>query len=178
MAGDSTWPAEIIAARSRVIIDNDFSGDPDGLVQLAHHLLSPSVDVRLVIGSHLREGDPWDPTPDTADRAAVAAGRIAEMTNRTDVAVVAGSNRALVDRATPAVRPRHKPSPIGPLRRSLESSSRHRAGCAAMRRRPTPWPSSSTCCPMMRSVGTRLVGWWNWSGATATTLAAALSARR
>jgi purine nucleosidase len=101
MAGDSAWPAEIIAARSRVIIDNDFSGDPDGLVQLAHHLLSPSVDVRLVIGSHLREGDPWDPTPDTADRAAVAAGRIAEMTNRPDVAVVAGSNRALVDRATP-----------------------------------------------------------------------------
>jgi hypothetical protein len=24
--------------RIRVIIDNDFSGDPDGLVQLAHHV--------------------------------------------------------------------------------------------------------------------------------------------
>lgn len=31
------------APRMRVIIDNDFSGDPDGLFQLAHHLLSPSV---------------------------------------------------------------------------------------------------------------------------------------
>jgi purine nucleosidase len=101
MVGDDAWPAGNISARSRVIIDNDFSGDPDGLVQLAHHLLSPSVDVRLVIGSHLREGDAWDPTSDTADRAAVAAARIAEMTNRTDVPVVAGSNRALVDRTTP-----------------------------------------------------------------------------
>lgn len=38
-------------ARARVIIDNDFGGDPDGLFQLAHHLLSPSVDVRGVIAS-------------------------------------------------------------------------------------------------------------------------------
>ena len=37
--------------RMRVIIDNDFAGDPDGLLQLAHHLLSPSVDIRAVIGS-------------------------------------------------------------------------------------------------------------------------------
>lgn len=40
-------------ARYRVIIDNDFSGDPDGLFQLAHHLLSPSVEVRGIIGSPL-----------------------------------------------------------------------------------------------------------------------------
>jgi purine nucleosidase len=39
-------------ARSRVIIDNDFGGDPDGLFQLAHQLLSPSVEVRGIIGSH------------------------------------------------------------------------------------------------------------------------------
>jgi len=30
-----------IGARARVIIDNDFAGDPDGLFQLAHHVLSP-----------------------------------------------------------------------------------------------------------------------------------------
>jgi purine nucleosidase len=39
--------------RARVIIDNDFGGDPDGLFQLAHHLLSPSIEVRGIIGSHL-----------------------------------------------------------------------------------------------------------------------------
>jgi hypothetical protein len=37
--------------RLRVIIDNDFAGDPDGLLQLAHHLLSPGGDPR---GDRLR----------------------------------------------------------------------------------------------------------------------------
>lgn len=39
--------------QARVIVDNDFSGDPDGLFQLAHHLLCGSVDISLIIGSHL-----------------------------------------------------------------------------------------------------------------------------
>ncbi|MBT0669143.1 nucleoside hydrolase [Novosphingobium profundi] len=40
-------------AQARVIIDNDFAGDPDGLFQLAHHLLSPSLDIPLLVSSHL-----------------------------------------------------------------------------------------------------------------------------
>lgn len=40
-------------ALARVIIDNDFAGDPDGLFQLAHHLLSPSVRIPMIISSHL-----------------------------------------------------------------------------------------------------------------------------
>lgn len=46
--------------RLRVVSDNDYSGDPDGLYQLVHLLLSPSIDVRAVIGSHLAPGDPFD----------------------------------------------------------------------------------------------------------------------
>lgn len=38
---------------ARVIVDNDFAGDPDGLFQLAHHLLCRSVEIPLIIGSHL-----------------------------------------------------------------------------------------------------------------------------
>ena len=38
--------------RARVIIDNDFGGDPDGLFHLAHHLMSPSNEVRAIICSH------------------------------------------------------------------------------------------------------------------------------
>jgi len=38
---------------TRLIIDNDFAGDPDGLFQLAHHILCPSVDIALIVGSHL-----------------------------------------------------------------------------------------------------------------------------
>ncbi len=42
-----------VIPRMRVIIDNDLGGDPDGLFQLAHHLLSPSVEIRGIIASHL-----------------------------------------------------------------------------------------------------------------------------
>lgn len=38
---------------ARVILDNDFAGDPDGLFQLAHHVLCRSVAIPLIIGSHL-----------------------------------------------------------------------------------------------------------------------------
>jgi inosine-uridine nucleoside N-ribohydrolase len=85
----------------RVVVDNDFSGDPDGLVQLAHHALSPSVDLRLVIGSHLRKGDPFDPSDVTADRAATLAGEVLELAGRGDVPVLAGSNVGMTDPATP-----------------------------------------------------------------------------
>src|SRR5690606_19340335 len=51
------WP---IHSRARVIIDNDFGGDPDGLYQLAHHLLSPAVEVRGVIASGHYEAGFYD----------------------------------------------------------------------------------------------------------------------
>ena len=39
----------IVKPRMRVIIDNDLGGDPDGLFQLAHHVLSPSVEIRGIM---------------------------------------------------------------------------------------------------------------------------------
>src|SRR6187455_804238 len=51
------FPDSLVKPRMRVIIDNDFGGDPDGLYQLVHHLLSPSVEIRAIIGSHLKPGD-------------------------------------------------------------------------------------------------------------------------
>ena len=39
--------------RYSVIIDNDFCGDPDGLFQLVHHVLSSSCDIKGIIGAHL-----------------------------------------------------------------------------------------------------------------------------
>jgi inosine-uridine nucleoside N-ribohydrolase len=84
----------------RVISDNDYCGDPDGLVQLAHHLLSPSVDMRFVVGSIVA---PYDPSfsPTSADASVAAATRVAELAGRSDVAIVAGSNRALEQRDRP-----------------------------------------------------------------------------
>lgn len=86
--------------RVRVISDNDYSGDPDGLAQLAHHALSPSVELSLVIGSHLRPGDPFDPSGASADNAAAIARGILERCARTDVPVLAGANAA--DEPSPA----------------------------------------------------------------------------
>jgi hypothetical protein len=54
----------------RVILDNDFAGDPDGLFQLAHHVLSRSVSIPLIIGSHLPAGfSNGHEAQDLADRA-------------------------------------------------------------------------------------------------------------
>lgn len=39
--------------RYSVIIDNDFMGDPDGLFQLAHHVLSSSCEIKGIVGAHL-----------------------------------------------------------------------------------------------------------------------------
>lgn len=66
-------------ARFRVIVDNDLSGDPDGLFQLAHQLLSPSVVVPLIVGSHLPVGDGLDASDHQAGNAAVKAGEVVEI---------------------------------------------------------------------------------------------------
>jgi len=86
----------------RVIIDNDFSGDPDDLYQVVHHVLSPAVEVRAIIASHLAEGEPHQPTPFTA---ANARRRLEELfavvgLDASD-RIFQGSDDALVERATP-----------------------------------------------------------------------------
>jgi inosine-uridine nucleoside N-ribohydrolase len=92
----------LIEPRYRVISDNDYSGDPDGLFQLVHLLLSPSVDVRGVIGSHLAPGDVFDPSENTALNALHETRRVIELLgSRRDIEAVAGSDRGLADTRTP-----------------------------------------------------------------------------
>lgn len=89
--------------RIRIISDNDYSGDPDGLVQLAHHLLSPSCDLRAVIGSHLRAGD--DAWLSNGHTASDAVAKVVEMLNITKVDVnfeiLEGSNFAMASHREP-----------------------------------------------------------------------------
>jgi hypothetical protein len=65
-------PAQTIrqGLKARVIIDNDFAGDPDGLVALAHHLLSPAVRCPLITTSALDAG--------LARMGGLAAGKTAQ----------------------------------------------------------------------------------------------------
>ncbi len=100
-----SWPwmtAEPAAPRLRVIVDNDFAGDPDDLYQLAHHLLSPSVDIRGIVCSHLRVGDPFYAGDDSADEAVRVVERLA-VAMGVDLAdtVFAGSNAALCSASEP-----------------------------------------------------------------------------
>ena len=71
-----TSSTAVVAPRMRVIVANDFSGDPDGLFQLVHLLLSPSVEIRAIIGSHLRVGDGFDRSITQADNAAKKAREV------------------------------------------------------------------------------------------------------
>lgn len=78
--------------RMRVISDNDYAGDPDGLVQLAHHALSPSVDLCGVISSHLAPGDPFDDSGWSAAHGASAAQQVLDLLGLGgSVPVVAGA---------------------------------------------------------------------------------------
>lgn len=102
--GQAPWAGiDTTAPRARVIVDNDFSGDPDDFFQLVHHLLSPSVEIPLVVASHLRPDDPMDPSGRSARNAARIATEICELLGLGDVQelVVTGADAALVDRRTP-----------------------------------------------------------------------------
>lgn len=106
--GESPWQAipPAGAPRARVIIDNDFSGDPDDLYQLVHHLLSPSVSIPLVVASHLRPGDHFDPSDRQAQNAAAVVRDVfARMGLTSTEVIVTGSDEPLADRSTPRPAP-------------------------------------------------------------------------
>ncbi len=91
--------------KMRVIMDNDFAGDPDGLFSLAQLLMSPSVDVRAVIGSHLHINENWTAKGEPSAATAVSNAKVLmEKLGKEGVCpVVAGSETALVDTLTPIV---------------------------------------------------------------------------
>ena len=92
----------LVSPRARVIIDNDFSGDPDDLFQTAHHLLCPSVEIPLIVASHLSVGDPWDPSTTQASNATAKASELLGVMGMSGkVPVLTGSELAIVDTKTP-----------------------------------------------------------------------------
>lgn len=60
-----------VSPHCRVIIDDDYQGDPDGLVAIAHHLLSPANRVAAVTSSFLNPRFP-NASPRALDGAALA----------------------------------------------------------------------------------------------------------
>jgi inosine-uridine nucleoside N-ribohydrolase len=91
----------LVKPRMRIIIDNDFGGDPDGLFELVQHLLSPSVEIRAIIGSHLKAGDGFDPSSETATNAKKKAEEVLNiMQLGKQIPVYQGANMALANDST------------------------------------------------------------------------------
>lgn len=51
-----TLTADAQMKKIKVVIDNDFCGDPDGLFELVQHAWSPTTDIVGIVGGHLKEG--------------------------------------------------------------------------------------------------------------------------
>jgi inosine-uridine nucleoside N-ribohydrolase len=91
-----------VTKKIRVIVDNDFSGDPDGLFQLVHLLLSPSLDTRAIIGSHLSVKDFIDPSDKQGENAAKKAKEVLQLMHLNDsIPVFSGSNLAMQNDSLP-----------------------------------------------------------------------------
>ena len=100
--GQKVIGSNTVAPRIRVIVDNDFSGDPDGLFQLTHLLLSPSVEIRGIIGSHLKVNDGFDPSKTQAQNAALKAKELVQMMDlKVTIPIIAGSDVAMPNDSTP-----------------------------------------------------------------------------
>ena len=89
--------------RMRVILCNDFGGDPDGMIQLAHHILSPSVEIRAVIGSFFTK-DTLFGVDSSADSACSAVrSLLKEMNLSGKFNLLKGSDEPMKDTRTPVM---------------------------------------------------------------------------
>ena len=90
-----------IGPRCRVLVDNDWSGDPDGLVALAHHVLSPGNRVDAVTSSFLHPmfGSPVSRATDGAAMARELLDLPGDDVPGADVPVHAGSDAPYAESA-------------------------------------------------------------------------------
>ena len=84
-----------IAERCRVVVDNDWAGDPDGLVALAHHLLSTANRVVAVTGSQLNPV--FGPPAGTAAAGARLAQQLVDLVDGPHRPVVAAGCDVPID---------------------------------------------------------------------------------
>ena len=90
-----------VSPHCRVIVDNDYQGDPDGLVALAHHLVSPANRVTVITSSFLDAQFPV--VRPAAEDGAVLARELLEVVGGSSCPPVhAGSEVLFGDRSTSA----------------------------------------------------------------------------
>ncbi len=109
LGASAALPASVAAmpgAGPRVIIDNDFGGDPDGLFLLAHFMMCRSVTIPLVIGTHYRDFGAADLVPDKGQASLVKARELLRYFPRADhPPLIAGTHRPLDAEGSPGASP-------------------------------------------------------------------------
>jgi purine nucleosidase len=90
-----------VAPQCRVIVDNDYQGDPDGLVALAHHLLSPANRVTAVTSSLMNARFPVA-SPRAEDGAVLARQLLEVVGGSSGPPVHAGSEVPFGDQSSSA----------------------------------------------------------------------------
>jgi len=88
-----------VTPHCRVIVDNDYQGDPDGLVALAHHLLSPANRVTAITSSFLNPRFPVG-SPRAQDGAALARELLEAMGGSPRPPVYTGSEHPFDDQSS------------------------------------------------------------------------------
>jgi len=91
----ATWAQDRLIpqkASARVIVDNDFAGDPDGLAALAHQVLTPKTRTVLLVSSALNVQFGGDEAKQSAERGRDLALELLEGVGRANsIPVVAGA---------------------------------------------------------------------------------------
>lgn len=81
----------------KVLIDNDFCGDPDGLFELVQHVLSPTTDIVGIVGGHLNENAGFTKRKDQATESVEKANALLDaMGMKGKFKVVAGSETPMI----------------------------------------------------------------------------------
>ena len=91
-------------AKVKVIIDNDFCGDPDGLFQLAHQVLCTTCDIRGIVGGHLtgKANAGFTSRTDQATESCEKANAVLDLMGmKGKYKVVPGSEQPLASTETP-----------------------------------------------------------------------------
>ena len=66
----------------KVVVDNDFCGDPDGLFQLVHQLLCTTCDIRGIVGGHLSANAGFTNRSDQATESCEKARKVLQLMGR------------------------------------------------------------------------------------------------
>ncbi len=85
------------APRVRVVVDNDFAGDPDDMFQLVHQLLCESNEVTGVVVSRLREDDSWNTTSSAVECGRKRVSELLEVIGLKGVRVESGDDRGFAE---------------------------------------------------------------------------------